>query len=426
MGNKKLFVGVLLVAVVVSLAAGYGARGVVSRARQLASLPEFWKDLREFLKLRPEVRVSPNNSTITPTAPIVPYEPANSYEESIIKAVDKASPAVVSIAISKDVPIIEQCGFNPFGDLPPEFQKFFGPFGGFSRPCQKGSRHQQVGGGSGFIVSTDGYIATNKHVVADEDAEYTVFTNDGKKYDAKVLARNPMQDIAILKIVATGLPTVAFSDSDRVRLGQAVIAIGNALSEFRNTVSVGIVSGLARNVTAGDGRGFSEQIDGVIQTDAAINPGNSGGPLLNSRGEVIGMNTAIVSGAQNIGFAIPANRIKRDVESVRANGKISVPYLGVRYVMITKEIMERDKLSVENGALIRGTDEGPAVLRDSPAAKAGIRAEDVVTAIDGVVVDNSHPLSSLISQHKVGDRITLNFLRDGKSLELSVVLEERK
>ncbi|MCX6814004.1 MAG: trypsin-like peptidase domain-containing protein, partial [Candidatus Azambacteria bacterium] len=244
-----------------------------------------------------------------------PYVPI-SYEAQIINAVKTASPAVVAITISKYVPIIEQCPYNPFSNLPPEFQQFFGQNLQFYQPCQKGTKLQEVGGGSGFIISSDGLILTNKHVVADTAAEYTVFTNDGKKYSAKVLARDPNIDIAVIKISASNLPTIKLGDSDSIQVGQTAIAIGNALGEFRNTVNVGIVSGLSRNITASGGGGLMETIYNVIQTDASINPGNSGGPLLNLRGEVMGINTAIAQNAQSISFAIPINQVKRIISDI--------------------------------------------------------------------------------------------------------------
>jgi S1-C subfamily serine protease len=249
--------------------------------------------------------------------PVVPlYGPTIDYEQAVIKAVESASPAVISIIISKDLPKIEQCPYNPFGNLPPDLQDLFGQGFQFYQPCQVGTERQEVGGGSGFIVSSDGLIVTNKHVVADIDAFYTVLTNDGKKYDAVVLTRDPSQDLAIIKISASGLPVLKLGNSDSIKLGQTAIAIGNALGEFRNTVSVGTVSGLFRDIVASDGRtGKSEKIEGLIQTDAAINSGNSGGPLLNLKGEVIGINTATVSGAENIGFAIPINKAKEAVKT---------------------------------------------------------------------------------------------------------------
>ena len=354
------------------------------------------------------------------------YVSNNTYEDAIIRAVDKVSPAVVSITISKNVPIIEQCPYNPLGDLPPEFQQFFGN-NQFTQPCQKGTQLQDVGGGSGFIVTSDGLIVTNKHVAADTEASYTVFTNDGKKYAAKVVARDAAQDVAVLKISAKNLPVVQLGNSDGIKLGQTAIAIGNALGEFRNTVSVGTISGLARNITAGgELGGGQESLEGVIQTDAAINPGNSGGPLINLRGEVIGINTAIASGAQNIGFALPINKVKRDINSVKTSGKILTPFIGLRYLLINADIAKRDKLTVDSGALVRGNQDGPAVVSGSPAAKAGLQAEDIITEINGIKIDTDHSLGSLIQNCSVGDTITLKVLRNGKELTVSVTLEERK
>jgi len=371
------------------------------------------------------------NSSVTSTAPVVAttplYKPAIDYEQAVMAAVEKASPAVVSVIISKDLPVIEQCPYNPFSDLPPEFQQFFGgdQFK-FYQPCQKGTQRQEIGGGSGFVISADGLIATNKHVVSDISASYTVLTNDGKKYEAQVLARHPSLDIAVLKIIpSSNLTPVVLGDSDSVKLGQTAIVIGNALGEFRNTVPGGVISGLARTVTAG-GAGIGEEtIEGVIQTDAAINPGNSGGPLLNLKGEVVGINTAMVSGAENIGFAIPINQVKKAIESVKATGKISVPFLGVRYLNITADLAKKEKLPVENGVLIRGSSDGPAVTKDSPAAKAGLQAEDIIIEFNGTKIDQDHSLSYLIQQYNVGDKVSLKILRNGKELTLTATLEER-
>ncbi len=253
---------------------------------------------------------TPQNLNLKPATSEI-YKPTD-YEAQIINAVKTVSPAVVAIIISKNVPIIEQCPYNPFSDLPPEFQQFFGQNLRFYQPCQKGTKFQEVGSGSGFIISADGLILTNKHVVQDTTAEYTVFTNDGKKYSAEVLVRDPNIDIAVIKISASNLSTIKLGDSNSIQVGQTAIAIGNALGEFRNTVNVGVVSGLSRNITASGG-GLTETIYNVIQTDASINPGNSGGPLLNLRGEVMGINTAIAQNAQSIGFAIPVNQVKKIV-----------------------------------------------------------------------------------------------------------------
>ncbi len=354
---------------------------------------------------------------------------ADPHEQVIVAAVQKAAPAVVSIVISKNVPIIEQCPSSPFSDLPPEFQQFFGLGNGmqFYQPCQKGTQMQDVGGGSGFVVSADGYIVTNKHVVSDTSAEYTVFTNDGKKYKAKVIARHPTLDLAVLKIDAANLPTVELGDSNNLMLGQDAIAIGYALGEFRNTVSVGIISGLARNITASTPEGTgSESINNVIQTDAPINPGNSGGPLINSRGQVIGINVAMVSGAQNIGFSIPINQAKSAIESAEATGKISVAYLGVRYVMLDPTVAEQYNVSSTQGALVKGDSQNFAVEPGSPADKAGLREGDVITQLDGKTINDSYPLAGAIGEHKPGDTVQLTIVRDGKTMTVAVVLGEKK
>src|SRR3989339_1610289 len=242
--------------------------------------------------------------------------------------VEKANPAVVSIIITRDVPVIQQYYEEPFKNL----------FGGNSpfklripRYRQTGTKTQQVGGGSGFFVSKDGYLVTNGHVVAESDAAYTVFAIDGKEQKASIIAVDKVLDIALLKVDVQDVPFLEFGDSNALRLGQTVIAIGNALGEFRNTVSVGVVSGLGRTISASSGD-FVETIEDVIQTDAAINKGNSGGPLLNLKGEVIGINTATVLDAQSIGFAVPINLAKSNIQKSVNSGKITYPFLGVRSV----------------------------------------------------------------------------------------------
>jgi serine protease Do len=345
-GNRKT-VAIIAGALVAGLLLGV----VISAPHaQANAISDFFGNLLKPLGIGQSAPVgtsAPSGSSSS-SAPL--YQPTLNYESAVVDAVKKASPAVVSIIISKNVPIVEQCPYNPFGNLPPEFQQFFGNGNApqFTQPCSTGQTQlQQVGGGSGFIISQDGLILTNKHVVSDTSASYTVITNDGTKYDAKVLARDPNQDIAVVKIAATGLPTVSLGDSDGLELGQTAIAIGNALGEFSNTVSVGVVSGLSRTVTASGGlSGGQETISNVIQTDAAINPGNSGGPLLDLQGDVIGINTAIASGAQNVGFAIPINQAKHDIQSVETTGQIQTPYLGVRYEMITPTLAQQQNLQV--------------------------------------------------------------------------------
>jgi len=419
--SKKL----LILFIIFSLFSGLVGGLILTQKAQANVLD----NILDFLKESPLKKLGvPLSSTTTEPVkqPEVPlYKPVVDYEQAVIKAVEIASPSVVSIVITKDLPKIENCPYDPFSDLPFDFRRFFGGNFEFYVPCERGTQKQEIGGGSGFIVSEDGLILTNKHVVLDEKADYTVLTNDGKKYSAKVLARDPYQDLAIIKIEAKGLKPAQLGDSDSVKLGQTAIAIGNALGEFRNTVSVGVISGLARNIVASGGSGFTERIEGVIQTDAAINQGNSGGPLLNLKGEVIGINTAIVSNAQNIGFAIPINQAKRAIESVKKTGTIKSPYLGVRYIMINEEIAKKQNLTVNYGALVRGSEEGPAVIVGSPAEKAGLQAEDIILEVDGEKLNEGKVLGSVIQKYNIGDTITLTVLRANKTFKVKVTLEER-
>ena len=294
-------------------------------------------------------------------------------DELVVQAVDQTSPAVVSVVASKDVPVIERFFIDPFGD-DPTLRQFFGDDGsGLRIPQfrQKGTQYQEISSGSGFIVSTEGHIITNKHVVADTEANYTVLMNDGRKMPAKVLARDPLQDLAVLKIEGGNLPHLKFGDSSKIKIGQTAIAIGNSLGEFRNTVSVGIISGLHRSIIATGALSGPEALQELIQTDAAINPGNSGGPLLNIRGEVIGINVAMARGAENISFAIPSDKASRALESVKKSGKITYPFLGVRYLTVTKDLAVERKLGKDFGVLLTGTIEEPAVVSGGPADKAG-------------------------------------------------------
>ncbi|MEK7630996.1 MAG: trypsin-like peptidase domain-containing protein [Patescibacteria group bacterium] len=340
-------------------------------------------------------------------------------EQRVVDVVRRVSPAVVSIIATKDLPKVEQCMVSPFGE-DDALSQFFPDFR-VPALCQKGTQKQQISAGSGFIVRDDGLVVTNRHVVQDRDAEYTALMNDGKKYIAKVLARDPLQDVAILKIDAKGLPTIALGDSASAQLGQKVIAIGNALGEFQNTISVGIVSGLSRTVVAS---GF--ELRQLIQTDAAINPGNSGGPLINLSGEVIGVNTAVASGAENIGFALPINIIKKDISDVEKFGRISYPFLGIRYIMLDGDIAKERKLSITEGALCASDDGSPAVTAGSPADKAGIKTGDVITEFGGEKPTVTNPLAELIQKHKVGETISVKFIRDGKEQAIQLALVERK
>jgi len=280
------------------------------------------------------------------------------------------------------------------------------------------------GAGSGFIVSSDGMILTNKHVVQYTNLEYTVILQNGEKYKAQVLARDPVQDLAILKIKKMGLIPLMLGNSDNLQRGQTVIAIGNALGEFQNTVSVGVVSGLSRTITAG-GIGTTETLEEVIQTDAAINQGNSGGPLLNLSGEVIGINTATASGAENIGFAIPINVAKSAIDKFKEKGKITYPFLGVSYLPINEAVQEAYNLPVNYGALVLRSKEGPAVVSGSGADKAGIKENDIILEMDGKKITEKNTLSKMILAHNTGDKVKLKILRKGKTMETTAELSER-
>ena len=339
----------------------------------------------------------------------------------IIKAL---MPAVVSIAISKNLEEIEK-------EIPPELYNVF-PFGApnLGIPDEKiDSRGMvEIGGGSGFIVDPSGIILTNKHVISDTQAEYAVITNDGKKYPAEILARDPIDDVAIIKINATKLPAVKLGDSRNVELGEEVIAIGNTLGIFKNTISKGIISGLSRSITAKTGENEpATELRGLIQTDAAINPGNSGGPLINMNGEVIGINTAIVFGAQNIGFTIPINAAKRDLEDLKKYGKVRRPLLGLRYININQNLKEKMNLPVNYGALVIGKPpHNEAVIPGSPAAKAGIKLKDIIIECNGEKITTDKTIQDFLEELAVGDILKMKILRAEKEMEINIVLAERK
>lgn len=406
--NQPNLTRILIISILLSLIAGFIGGGVASSLVLGGKLPSAALE-----QIAGKNNANRNQIVTTP------------QEQAVTKVVKDMSPSAVSIIATKDLPVMEQYykNYNPFGDLFPGFE--------FQIPDyrQNGTRQQEVGGGTGFIISADGLILTNKHVVEISGADYTVLTNDGQKYPAKILATDPAQDIAILKIEKSGLPRVRLGNSDDLEIGQTVIAIGNALGEFRNTVSVGVISGLQRSVIASSGLGSqAEQLEGVIQTDAAINPGNSGGPLLNLSGEVIGINVAVAQGAQNIGFALPINLAKRDIFQVEKQGKISYPYLGVRYVLINEAIKSQRNLSVDSGALLLGGQNAnePAVVRGGPADKAGLKENDIILEMDGKKIDSQNTLSKMIQSHNVGDAVSLKILSGGQEKTIRVVLGERK
>lgn len=336
----------------------------------------------------------------------------------IVEVAKRVCPAVITIVVSKDLPKIEGFYLFPFGG-----EEFVIP-----KIESKGGREKtKIGGGSGFIVSPDGYILTSNHVVSDTKADYSVILEPKKKYQAKVLARDPINDIAILKIKAKNLPFLNLGDSNKIELGQEVIAVGNALGEFHDTLSFGIVSGLSRYITAFGQMGAQpERLRGLIQTDAAINPGNSGGPLVDIEGKVIGINTAMVMGAQNIGFAIPINYAKKDLEEVKKYGRIIIPFLGVRYVLISKELAKANKLPVNYGALVvRETLGESPVIKGSPAERAGIKEFDIILECKGEKITPENPLANILQKCQIGKEIEFKILREKKEITLKIKLEEK-
>lgn len=358
-------------------------------------------------------------------------------EKVIIDTVKKLSPAVVSVIISKHLPKTKRIFMSPFGpfELPGSKEKkneAEQPNGEKDKEGHLKAEHVQIGGGSGFVVHSNNeysLILTNKHVVHDREAEYTVLIGE-KECEVEILSNDPINDIAILKIKVAGLPMLDLGDSSNIQIGQTVIAIGTALGLFTNSVSKGIVSGLSRRIAASLGEGQeAEVLRGVIQTDVAINQGNSGGPLINTDGKVIGINTAIIFGAQNIGFAIPINWAKRDLDDILKYGKIERPYLGLRYLMLNEKIQKQYSFETGVGALVV-SDHLPnskAVIPGSPADKAGIRENDVITAVNGKQFDEKMELADLIQEFKIGDEVEMDILRDGKEkVKTKVKLEEMK
>jgi S1-C subfamily serine protease len=292
----------------------------------------------------------------------------------------------------------------------------FSPFGGISRGTTDGTPHDI---GSGFVVKSDGLIVTNKHVVNDTDLTYKVSTSDGKTYDVQTISKDPNNDIAVIKIDASGLIPVHLGDSSNLEVGQFVIAIGTALGEFRNTVTTGVISGLGRGISAGDDfQGYVERLDNVIQTDAAINPGNSGGPLLDARGEVIGINVAVAAGANNIAFSIPINTVKEALTEYNKTGKFPAKaFLGVEYQMLTKQAALLNE--VPQGAYVQN------VIPDSPADRAGLIEGDIIFKVDGEAISaEDGGLSKIIAGKKVGDNLRLSIWTDGKEREATVTLGE--
>jgi serine protease Do len=353
----------IIIAVIIVIIAAVGSGAVADRIFGIRPLDKFFPR---------------SNSTIV-------NQVVTNEESDVISVVQKASPSVVTV----------------------------------SGTSQKGFGQGQQDIGSGFIVSSDGLIITNKHVVSDTNLSYKVITSDNKEYKVDKISRDPNNDIAVLKISASGLTSINLGDSNNLKAGQTVIAIGTALGQFRHTVTTGVISGLGRGIEAGDPyQGYVEQLDNIIQTDAAINPGNSGGPLINSSGQVIGINVAVDQNAQNIGFAIPINVVKDALSQFNKTGGFPAKaFLGVQYQMIPKQT-----------AIINNVPEGAyvtEVVAGSAADKAGLQVDDIITQANGqALTDANGGLSKIIATKKVGDTLKLTVWRDNQTLNLTATLSE--
>ena len=332
-------------------------------------------------------------------------------ESEFVFANEKISPAVVSIIASKDLIVF------PFMDPASQHESFLG------------YKSQEISGGTGFIVSPDGMILTNKHVIHDKDAEYKAILSDGREYTLKLLSEDPFNDIAVVKIEAESLPTAVLGGSTDLKVGQRVMAIGNALAVYGNTVTTGIISAMGREIFAyNDLNTKIENLSGLIQTDAAINLGNSGGPLVNLKGEVIGMNVAVAELANNIGFAIPVDDIKPILESMEKYGEIIRPVLGINFVMLNVSQARQINPELDHGAIIvkNPLSSKPAVLPGGAGLRAGLREGDVIASVDGIDVDEKRPLHKIIRGYNPGDKIKLVVWRDGKKIVITVELGSSK
>jgi S1-C subfamily serine protease len=326
-------------------------------------------------------------------------------ESVVVNIAEQASPSVVTVSITAERQTAQPFFNDPFG------------FFDFNFPSTKKEQIKQDIG-TGFVID-GGLVVTNKHVVASSDGKYRVITKEDKEFQVSKIYRDPANDIAILKVDGLSVPAVKLGDSGNLKVGQFVIAIGTALGEFRHTVTTGVISGLGRGIQAGDPfGGNAEQLDNVIQTDAAINPGNSGGPLLNSLGEVIGINVAVAQGSQNIGFALPINSVKEVVDSFQKTGSFERSFLGVRYRMIPQKTALLN--DVPQGAYVED------VVSDSPADKGGILGGDIITKIDGSKIDGKDDsgLAKEIAKRKVGETVEMEIWRDGEIKNLKVTLQQ--
>jgi S1-C subfamily serine protease len=390
----KIFLLTALLALLATVFTGGGQGNVVKRDNPdqvsvtlpIKTFGEMVNDIKDSLGINKKLDALKTQAQREEN-PLFSRQEIVSQESAVTKVVEASSASVVSI-------IVKQVGFDPFS----------------------GPVSSEEGIGTGFIVDKTGLIVTNAHVVSDTESDYSVVLKDGTTYEVIDIDLDEASDLAIIEIAGKDLPTLQLGDSGKLKVGQTAIAIGNALGKFSNTVTVGVVSGVARELTASGAFGEAKNYENVIQTDAALNPGNSGGPLLNTAGQVIGINVATTRGADNIGFAIPVNVLKPILEGFLKEGRIIRPYFGVSYTIISKEI-----------AVLRDFPEGAYVSRvfeATPAEEAGIQRGDVITKFDGALVNSDTSLSNLIRQKKVGDSVEIELNRDGEVFTVNASLKE--
>ncbi len=329
-----------------------------------------------------------------------PNNAALAEQQATITAIKKALPAIVSITVSETTK-----------------QEIDG---------QLVSQKVRRGSGTGFIISSDGLILTNRHVVnqAGDSGEYRIRFQSGQSYYAQLIGKDPLNDLAILKIFDKNLPTIQLGNSQDLVMGTTVIAIGNALGRYQNSATKGIVSGIGRNLSASDDNGQDELLTNVIQTDAQINPGNSGGPLIDLNGRVVGINVARDASGNSIGFAIPINDAKPVIDSVKKIGRIVRPRLGVSYLTIDDDLALERGLSAKQGALISANDDQPAVVAGSPAERAGILPGDIILEINAQKLNEQNSLLQIVQKYKPNQKIGLKIQRGNKKIIVQAILDE--
>ena len=375
--------------------------GSVSCAQGSISPPTDSQPQKESSKQQQQGEVSPTAQNST--ARNVPI-PTTGDRNFIVNAVNSVGKAVVRIDATRTVTDLPEFFQDPF------FRRFFGD----NLPTPK---RKEQGTGSGFLINRDGYLLTNAHVVRNA-SDVSITLKDGRTFDGQVIGADSVTDVAVVKVDGENLPSVTLGNSEKIQPGQWAIAIGNPLG-LENTVTAGIISATGRSSSE---VGVPEKRVGFIQTDAAINPGNSGGPLIDASGEVIGMNTAIIRGAQGLGFAIPINTVKRIADELIATGKVEHPFIGIRMVTIDDEIRQRIN-SDPNSPIEVTVDQGVLILQvvpNSPAAQAGLQPGDIIQQMEGQTIKDAEKVQQIVQKKEIGADLTMQVLRDGETRSITL------